>query len=106
MIKGTLVMSIGNVIVKALNSVYKITLLSVITVSGIGYFNSAGVIYGAAFTLATSGLSVTVSRLTAAARSAGRTGEGRRVMRLAFVMYFASSIAALCVIVFCGRRIV
>ncbi|MBQ4607781.1 MAG: oligosaccharide flippase family protein, partial [Clostridia bacterium] len=67
---GVLVLTISNLLVKALGMLFKIPMNYIVGDTGMGYYNAAYTIYTFFYMLSTAGLPTAVSILVSAARAA------------------------------------
>ena len=81
---GVVVLTIANLLVKVIGLLYKIPLHNLLGDEGMGYFNSAYVIYTFFYVLSTSGLPVGLSILVSKSK---RVEEGVAYLRSAFLLF-------------------
>ena len=85
---GVLVLTISNLIIKAIGVLFKIPMNHVVGDQGMGYYNSAYTIYTFFYMVSTAGLPVAISILVAENRAVGRMKQVKRVFRLALLLFF------------------
>ena len=87
-VNGVLILTISNIIVKLIGLVFKIPLHNILGDEGMGYFNAAYTIYTTFFMVSTAGLPVAISYMISRSRAAGNFRQVKKIMRLAFVLFF------------------
>ncbi|MBQ4151167.1 MAG: polysaccharide biosynthesis protein [Clostridia bacterium] len=87
-VNGVLILTISNLIVKAIGLLFKIPLHDILGDDGMGYFNSAYTIYTTFFMISTAGLPVAISYMVSRSRAAGNFNQVKKIMRLAFAVFF------------------
>lgn len=87
-VNGVLILTISNIIVKAIGLLFKIPLHEQLGDVGMGYFNAAYTIYTAFFMISTAGLPVAISYMISRSRAAGNFNQVKKIMRIAFVVFF------------------
>lgn len=81
---GSLILMLGTVLVKLVGAMFKIPLDRVIGEEGLGYFDSAYLLFLPVYTLAIAGLPVAVSRSVAQNVAKGRFRDVKRIYNVAF----------------------
>lgn len=87
-VNGVLILTISNILVKAIGLLFKIPLHSLLGDTGMGYFNAAYTIYTAFFMISTAGLPVAISYMISRSRAAGNFRQVKKIMRIAFAVFF------------------
>ena len=87
-VNGVLILTISNILVKLIGLVFKIPLHDILGDTGMGYFNAAYTIYTAFFMISTAGLPVAISYMVSRSRAAGNFRQVKKIMRIAFVLFF------------------
>lgn len=87
-VNGVLILTISNLIVKAIGLLFKIPLHDILGDDGMGYFNAAYTIYTTFFMISTAGLPVAISYMVSRSRAAGNFNQVKKIMRLAFIVFF------------------
>ncbi len=82
---GVLILTLSNILVKAIGLLFKIPLQNLLGDEGMGYFNAAYSLYVWFYTLATAGLPVAVSILVSEDRAKG-AGNVRRIFRTTMLL--------------------
>lgn len=88
-ISGVFVLSLSTLIVKIMGLAFKIPMLSLLGMEGMGYFNSAYEIYAVLCVVSTAGLPVALSMLVSSARASGDLNGIKGVYRSALKIFFA-----------------
>ncbi len=87
-VNGVLILTISNLIVKAIGLLFKIPLHDILGDDGMGYFNAAYTIYTTFFMISTAGLPVAISYMISRSRAAGNFNQVKKIMRIAFTVFF------------------
>ena len=88
-ISGVFVLSLSTLIVKIIGLAFKIPMLSLLGMEGMGYFNSAYEIYAVLCVISTAGLPVALSILVSSARANNDVLSIKGVYRSALKIFFA-----------------
>lgn len=83
---GVFVLTLANILVKAVGLVSKIVLNRVVGSIGAGYYSSAYEIYAYLYVLSTSGLPVALSIMVSKSRAKGRYKEVKKIFDVAFIV--------------------
>lgn len=102
-VKGALILTVSNIIVKVISALYIVPLTNLIGEEGMGYLNSAYTIYTIMFIVATAGLPITVSRMIATSNALGRYHEPDKILKIALSVYLSIS-AVVTVSMFFGAK--
>ena len=86
-VNGVLILTVSNILVKAIGLLFKIPLHSYLGDVGMGYFNAAYTIYTAFFMISTAGLPVAISYMISRSRAAGNFNQVKKIMRIAFFVF-------------------
>ena len=84
---GVFVLTIANVLVKAVGLVSKIVLNRVVGSIGAGYYSSAYEIYAYLYVISTAGLPVALSILVSRCRARGRFKEAKKIFEISFMVF-------------------
>ena len=87
-VNGVLILTISNIIVKAIGLLFKIPLHDILGDDGMGYFNAAYTIYTTFFMISTAGLPVAISYMISRSRASGNFKQVKKIMRIAFTVFF------------------
>ena len=99
-VNGVLILTISNILVKAIDLLFKIPLHDILGDDGMGYFNAAYTIYTTFFMVSTAGLPVAISYMISRSRAAGNFGQVKKIMRIAFAVFFAIGAVGSCALFF------
>ena len=91
-VNGVLILTISNILVKAIGLLFKIPLHDILGDDGMGYFNAAYTIYTTFFMVSTAGLPVAISYMISRSRAAGNFAQVKKIMRIAFAVFFVIGI--------------
>ena len=84
---GVVILTIANVLVKAVGLISKIALNRVVGSIGAGYYSSAYEIYAFLYIISTSGLPVALSIMVSKCRARGRFKEAKKIFNVAIVLF-------------------
>lgn len=84
---GVVVLTVANLLVKAVGLISKIALNRVVGSIGAGYYSSAYEIYAYLYVISTAGLPVALSIMVAKSRSKGRLLEAKKTFNLAMILF-------------------
>lgn len=87
-ISGVFILSLSTLIVKIIGLAFKIPMLSLLGMEGMGYFNSAYEIYAVLCVVSTAGLPVALSILVSSARAKNDRAKIKNIYRVALKMFF------------------
>ena len=99
-VNGVLILTISNLIVKAIGLLFKIPLHDILGDIGMGYFNAAYTIYTTFFMISTAGLPVAISYMVSSSRAAGNFKQVKKIMRIAFITFFIIGTVGTCALFF------
>ena len=88
-VSGVFILSLSTLIVKIIGLAFKIPMLSLLGMEGMGYFNSAYEIYALLCIISTSGLPVALSILTSSSRAVGDSERIAGIYKTALRVFFA-----------------
>ena len=101
---GVFVLTVANVLVKAVGLISKIVLNRVVGSAGAGYYSSAYEIYAYLYVISTSGLPVALSILVSKSRAKGKIKETKRIFDVAFfVLLIIGTVFSFLMIVFSDK---
>lgn len=103
-VKGTLILVTGNIIVKIIGALFKLPLANIVGADGMGLYNAAFIVYDIFLVLATAGFPLAVSKLVASSTAKGNDSEALRVFSVTRVCFFVIGLT-LAIIMFCGARV-
>ncbi len=84
---GVMILTVSNLLVKALGMLFKIPMNYFIGDTGMGYYNAAYTIYTFFYMLSTAGLPAAVSVMAAASRADGQKKQCRRILHTALGLF-------------------
>lgn len=94
---GVLILTITNLIVKAIGLMFKIPMNHIVGDDGMGYYNSAYTIYTFLYMISTAGLPTAVSIMVAESRGAGRIRQVKRVLHVSLALFFLIGVVGMLV---------
>ncbi len=100
---GVLVLTISNLLVKAMGIFFKIPMNYIVGDTGMGYYNAAYTVYTFFYMLSTAGLPAAVSILVSGAHTLGRTNQCRRILTIALVLFCIIGIIGFGILYFCAE---
>ncbi len=80
-VNGAIILTIAGVITRILGFVYRIYMSNVMGAEGMGLYQLIMPVYGLAWSIACSGFTTTVSKLTAQEKAKGESGNIRRILK-------------------------
>lgn len=86
-IQGATILAIAMIIVKIIGAVFKIPLANLLSGSGMGYFNTAYLIFTPIYSLAVAGLPTAVSKIVAREMAFKNFRQVKKTMKISFVLY-------------------
>ncbi|MGM9665834.1 MAG: oligosaccharide flippase family protein [Eubacteriales bacterium] len=84
---GVLILTVANILVKAVGLVIKIALNRVVESVGAGYYSSAYEIYAYLYVISTAGLPVALSIMVSKSRASGRFNEAKKIFNIAMAVF-------------------
>ena len=93
---GVVVLTLSNIIVKAIGLFFKIPLIHYLGELGMGYFNAAYTIYTWFYMISTAGLPVAISIMVSEARAKGNYKQIKRIFRISVSLFFAIGLIGMC----------
>lgn len=97
---GVLVLTITNLIVKAIGLMFKIPMNHIVGDEGMGYYNSAYTFYTYLYMVSTAGLPTAISIMIADSRAKGQIKQVKRIFRVAVALFFVIGIAGMMIMFF------
>lgn len=97
---GVIILTVCNLLVKAIGLLFKIPLHDIVGDTGMGYFNSAYNIYTVLYMVSTSGLPVAVSIMISRSRAEGRFRESKVIFRAAIRIFLLLGTVGTTIMVF------
>ncbi len=97
---GVLVLTISNLIIKAIGVLFKIPMNHIVGDQGMGYYSSAYTIYTFFYMVSTAGLPVAISLLVSENRAKGKLNQVKKVFKIAMLLFLAVGIIGTAVMFF------
>lgn len=97
---GVLVLTISNLIIKAIGVLFKIPMNHIVGDQGMGYYSSAYTIYTFFYMVSTAGLPVAISLIVSENRARGRTAQVKKVFKISLLLFLAVGIVGTCAMLF------
>jgi stage V sporulation protein B len=96
-IKGTMILIGGNIVVKIIGALFKLPLANIIGADGMGLYNASFTVYDIFLVLSTAGYTLAISKMVSSCCAHGKDGEALAILkvtrRLFFVIGFIFSLA-------------
>ena len=103
-VKGTMILIVGNIIVKIIGAFFKLPLANIIGADGMGLYNSSFTVYDIFLVLSTSGYTLAISKMVSTCYAYGKDGEALEILRITRNLLAVIGLA-FSVIMFAGARI-
>ena len=100
---GVLVLTISNLIIKAIGVLFKIPMNHIVGDQGMGYYSSAYTIYTFFYMVSTAGLPVAISLLVSENRAKGRLNQVKKVFKISMLLFLVVGIVGTAVMFFGAR---
>lgn len=84
---GVLVLTISNLIIKAIGLLFKIPMNHIVGDTGMGYYSHSYTLYTCFFMIATNGLPVALAMMLSESRSKGQLKQAKRIFRVALALF-------------------
>lgn len=84
---GVLVLTISNLIIKAVGLLFKIPMNHIVGDTGMGYYSQAYTLYTCFFMIATNGLPVALAMMLSESRSKGQLKHAKRIFRICMTLF-------------------
>lgn len=82
MIKGTMVLIAGNIVVKIIGALFKLPLANIIGADGMGLYNASFTVYDIFLVLSTAGYTLAISKMVSSCCAHGRDGEALAILKV------------------------
>ena len=102
---GVLVLTLSNILVKAVGLLFKIPMNYIVGDIGMGYYNAAYSIYTFFYMLSTAGLPVAISIMVSEARGKGNTAYIRQILKTALLLFLIIGIIGSGLMFFGAQRL-
>jgi len=100
---GVLVLTISNLLIKAIGALFKIPMNHIVGDQGMGYYSSAYTIYTFFYMVSTAGLPVAISLLVSENRAKGRLKQVKKVFKIAAILFLVVGIVGTAAMFFGAR---
>lgn len=97
---GVLVLTISNLMIKAIGALFKIPMNHIVGDQGMGYYSSAYTIYTFFYMISTAGLPVAISLLVSENRAKGRLKQVKKVFKLAMLVFLGVGLVGTAIMFF------
>lgn len=81
-VKGTMILIAGNIIVKIIGACFKLPLANIIGADGMGLYNSSFTVYDIFLVLSTAGYTLAISKMVSTCCARGKDGEALEILRI------------------------
>lgn len=103
-VKGTMILIVGNIIVKIIGAFFKLPLANIIGADGMGLYNAAFNVYDIFLVLSTAGYTLAISKMVSSCCAQGRDGEALAILKTTKRLFFAIGLF-FSLVMFFGARI-
>ena len=97
---GVLVLTISNLIIKAIGVLFKIPMNHIVGDQGMGYYSSAYTIYTFFYMVSTAGLPVAISLLVSENRAKGKLNQVKKVFKISMILFLVVGIVGTAIMFF------
>lgn len=94
---GVMILTVSNLIVKAIGLMFKIPMNHIVGDEGMGYYNAAYTIYTYLYMVSTAGLPTAISIMVADSRAAGKIRQVKRILRVSLILFFVIGVVGMLV---------
>ena len=81
-VKGTLILIVGNIVVKIIGALFKLPLANIVGADGMGLYNAAFIVYDIFLVMATAGYPLAVSKMVSRSCAIGNRYEALKILRV------------------------
>lgn len=103
-IKGTMILITGNIIVKVIGAFFKLPLANIIGADGMGLYNASFTVYDIFLVLSTAGFTLAISKMVSSCCAHGKDGEALEILKVTRRLFFLIGFGFMTVM-FAGARI-
>lgn len=100
---GVLVLTISNLIIKAIGLLFKIPMNHIVGDTGMGYYSHAYTLYTCFYMIATNGLPVALAMMLSDSRSKGQLRQSKRIFRVSLVLFLIVGVVGMLVMMLGAR---
>jgi stage V sporulation protein B len=93
LVKGTLVLIVGNIIVKILGALFKLPLANIVGADGMGLYNASFIVYDIFLVLSTAGFPLAISKMVSKASALGKDSEALKIFTVSRNLFLIIGIA-------------
>jgi stage V sporulation protein B len=104
LVKGTLVLITGNIIVKILGALFKLPLANIIGADGMGLYNSSFIVFDIFLVLSTAGFPLAISKMVSKASAMGNDNEALKIFTVSRNLFIIIGISCT-VIMLAGSKL-
>lgn len=94
---GVFVLTISNLIIKAIGLLFKIPMNHIVGDTGMGYYSHAYTLYTCFFMIATNGLPVALAMMLSESRSKGQIKQAKKIFRIALLLFVVVGFIGMCI---------
>lgn len=102
-VKGTMILIIGNIVVKIIGALFKLPLANIIGADGMGLYNAAFNVYDIFLVITTSGYTLAITKMVAKCYARGGDGEALKILSVTRRLFFVIGVV-FALIMFLGAR--
>lgn len=103
-VKGTMILIVGNIIVKIIGAFFKLPLANIVGADGMGLYNSSFTVYDIFLVLSTAGFTLAISKMVSSCCAKGRDGEALQILKVTRNLFIVIGLSA-SVIMFFGAKL-
>lgn len=102
-VKGTMILIVGNIIVKIIGALFKLPLANIVGADGMGLYNSAFTVYDIFLGISTAGFTLSVSKMVSASCARNRDGDSLEILRVTRNLFLFIGACATAIMFFGGK---
>lgn len=103
-IKGTMILIAGNIVVKIIGALFKLPLANIIGADGMGLYNASFTVYDIFLVLSTAGYTLAISKMVSASCAKGRNAEALQILKITKQLFLAVGLF-FTILMFAGARL-
>lgn len=104
LIKGTLILIVGNIIVKIIGALFRLPLANIVGADGMGLYNASFIVYDIFLVLTTAGFPLAISKMVSKSCAEGNRYESLKILKVSRRLFAVMGIA-FTVIMLVGARL-
>ncbi|MDR3551713.1 MAG: polysaccharide biosynthesis protein [Clostridia bacterium] len=93
LVRGTLILIVGNIVVKIIGALFKLPLANIIGADGMGLYNASFIVYDIFLVIATAGFPLAISKMVARSSALGNDGEALKIFTVSRRVFFVIGLA-------------